>query len=154
MNYVKTDGADSVVKYPYTFADLRKDNPNTSFPQNFTLDDMENVFPVLVDPKPSIDASTQYVTMNAPQEISGQWRVTWTVTDYTAQELEGQAQAEADQMTAGSERDKALAMLIADIWQALNTGNVPNQNPNMTQAEARQMVRSRLEAHLRTLKGL
>jgi hypothetical protein len=51
----------------------------------------------------------------------------------------------ADDIAAGSDRDKALAMVIADVVAKAF---------NITTPEARQMVRDRLVVHLRTLKGL
>jgi len=72
----------------------------------------------------------------------------------TQAEIDTQIEQAADRVTEIGEPEKALAMLVADIWQVLNTGNVPNQNPAMTQAEARQAIKDRLKAHIRTLRGM
>ena len=63
----------------------------------------------------------------------------------TPAEIEAEVQGLADDIAAGSDRDKALAMVIADVVAKAF---------NITTPEARQMVRDRLVVHLRTLKGL
>lgn len=156
MEYLKTDGAGGVLKYPYRLSDLKSENPAVSFPRDIpenTLADY-NVFPVTVEAKPAFDGYTQYLTKNPPQDIGGVWTVTWTVNDYTQQEIDDRVAGEVSGLTDRTTIDTALAMLVADIWRSLNTGVVPNQNPTMTEQEARDAVKQRLESHLRTLKGL
>lgn len=64
----------------------------------------------------------------------------------TAQEIEDMVQAIADDLTnTGNERDKALAMLIADVIARAF---------DITTAQARAMVRGRLVDHLRTINGI
>lgn len=63
----------------------------------------------------------------------------------TPQELEALVQGVADDLTAGSERDRAMAMVMADI--VARAFGISTQ-------DARAMVRDRLVAHLRTIKGL
>lgn len=65
--------------------------------------------------------------------------------DPTPQELEAEVQALAATITHGADRDKALAFVLADL--VAKSFNLPTQ-------EARQMVRDRFVAHLRTIKGL
>ncbi len=42
--YAKINGG-TVVKFPYTFGDLRKDHPNVSFPKNITQGVMQKYGP-------------------------------------------------------------------------------------------------------------
>lgn len=61
--YAKINGG-TVVKFPYTFGDLRKDNPNVSFPKNITAGIMQkyNMVGVLEGPQPST-LTRQYSVM-------------------------------------------------------------------------------------------
>ena len=63
MSYVKiTNGA--VAKYPYSTGQLRRDNPNVSFPRNIPLEIMRRygMRPVTTEAMPDYDPLTQKVT--------------------------------------------------------------------------------------------
>lgn len=95
-------------KYPYSIGDLRRDNPQTSFPAKPTdaLLAEYNVFPVERTDIPVVDY-TQSVTEADPQHIKGKWVQAWTITDLTAEQI---AQIEADQWAnVRSERNVKLA---------------------------------------------
>lgn len=74
------------------------------------------------------------------------WGLPPTAKQITAK-AEAGLQAELDAMTdRASDRDKALAFLMGDIWRSINL--------DLTQQEAWAAVRRRLETHLRNIKGL
>jgi len=75
-----TDG--KITAYPYTLDDLRKDNPQTSFPAEMPPERMAEygVFPVEEVPAPVVRAS-QSATPGEPVFANGAWRQTWVVTD-------------------------------------------------------------------------
>ena len=56
MSYAKIQNG-SISKYPYTFFDLKKDNPNVSFPKDFFEREGEfadfNIVKIFVSDKPS-----------------------------------------------------------------------------------------------------
>ena len=56
MFYVLTDDQGSVVSFPYTLTDLKRDNPDTSFPKiiNAELAASYNCFLVSPTPRPEI----------------------------------------------------------------------------------------------------
>jgi hypothetical protein len=92
----------------YSIGQLRKDNPQTSFPKNPSEEMLAawNVYPVRPTPGPSVDY-TKNVKEGIPVEQDGQWVQVWEVTDATAEEI---AQRTADQASAvRSERDQKLA---------------------------------------------
>lgn len=63
MSYVKiTNGA--VARYPYSVGQLRRDNPNVSFPRNVPVEIMRRygMRPVTVEAMPEYDPLTQKVT--------------------------------------------------------------------------------------------
>jgi hypothetical protein len=108
MAYVKTQGGQTV--YPYSIGQLRKDNPNTSFPKSIP-DEMlaaYGVHSVTVLNAPVYDEATQRIEQDAqPTERDGQWAIRWTVTDLSAEELA----AKSNEKAAGvrMQRDRLLA---------------------------------------------
>lgn len=78
-----------VEKYPYTINDLKKDNPQTSFPQNIsnTLLEEWGVLPVLSTNKPDVDF-TKKVIEETPNLVNGSWYQDWSVIDLTQEEID------------------------------------------------------------------
>lgn len=87
--YVKaTNGV--IDQYPYTVGDLRRDNPNTSFPKNVPESVMAEfgMYPVGYEPAPQYDPATQYIETSAqPSLINGQWLLTKSVVDMTPEQV-------------------------------------------------------------------
>lgn len=65
----------------YTIGQLRRDNPNTSFPKTIPSDTLEQfgVFPLDVKPEPSFDSLTQYIETKPAELIDGSWVMGWEV---------------------------------------------------------------------------
>lgn len=81
----------TVKKYPYSIGDLRKDNPQTSFPKN-PSDQMLaswDVFPVVDPGQPTHDPMTQTVDEFPPAFVvsKNRWERQWAVRPATAQEI-------------------------------------------------------------------
>ena len=73
----------SVDTYPYSVGQLRRDNPNTSFPKRIPDDMLESygVYTVVYTDMPSIDDRTQKVEREAtPSLVAGAWTVGWTTS--------------------------------------------------------------------------
>jgi len=87
--FVKTTN-DQIDQYPYTIGNLRRDNPNTSFPKrpsNEMLSEWGVEVVVRAD-DPIYDPDTQKVqTSEQPELIDGQWTLTKTVVALTTDEL-------------------------------------------------------------------
>ena len=104
--YAKINGG-TVVKFPYTFGDLRKEHPNVSFPKNITQGIMQKygMVGVLEGPKPTPTAYQtvkrnalptrpvigQYTEDDAPMPdmvgediIAGYWMIGYTAVDMFA----------------------------------------------------------------------
>lgn len=84
MTYVKTNASNQVEAYPYSLHQLRKDNPNTSFPKNppdWVLAEW-GVYSVTNIPVPQHDNMTQLATRDAaPAFVDGAWVIGWAVED-------------------------------------------------------------------------
>lgn len=108
--YAKINGG-TVVKFPYTFGDLRKENPNVSFPKNITATVMQKygMVGVLEGAKPTPTAYQrvernalptrpvlgQYTEDDAPMPemvgddiIAGYWMIDYTAVDMFADTTE------------------------------------------------------------------
>jgi len=112
--YVKITSG-SVDTFPYSVGQLRRDNPQTSFPRQVS-DEMlaaYDVYPVTVDDQPSYDDRTQTVAQNATPTGSGStWTLGWTTTAKTAEETQ-----EYDDNVAAANRNKRNSLLAeTDFW--------------------------------------
>jgi hypothetical protein len=69
----------SVESFPYTMRDLRRDNPNTSFPSTISDEELENfnVFRVTVTPTPENDPKTHRLEHSC-ELVDGAWTQVWT----------------------------------------------------------------------------
>lgn len=100
----------NVIKFPYSVGDLRKDNPNKSFPQNPSMEILAlcNVFPVF-SPELIYNPATQISTQNgcAYNEQTQRWEIVWSVRDKTQEELD--AELATAQGNVRAERNKLLS---------------------------------------------
>jgi len=107
-----------VVTCPYTIGKLRKDNPNTSFPNKPTdeLFASFDVQPVTIVDSPSYTKRTQWVTQNtAPTLVDEVWVLGWTVSDKTTDEI-----AEYDAGEASTNRGIRNSLLFETDWTAMS----------------------------------
>jgi len=114
--YVKiTNG--TVDTYPYSVGQLRRDNPQTSFPKQVP-DEMlaeYGIYPVTIETAPSFDKRTQKTEQEAtPTLVNGSWTIGWTTTDKTAEEIQ-----KYDDGVAASNRGKRNNLLAETDYLAL-----------------------------------
>jgi hypothetical protein len=85
----------AVAAYPYPFAQLKRDNPQTSFPRNPSAELLESyeVYEVAQADQLSYDPATQRIEEGTPARVDGAWTQTWNVVALTAEEI---AQQQAD----------------------------------------------------------
>ncbi len=84
--------------FPYSIGDLRRDNPNVSFPAvpSEELLARWNVFPVIDDPTPDYDPATQNCNQKPPSLRNGKWVREWEVVDATDEEIAARKRANAN----------------------------------------------------------
>lgn len=94
MAYVLTNGAFTVVTYPYTVGMLRRDNQNVIFPAVVSDADLAafNVYPVTLMTPPSYNVITQNLVELDPLPTSGGWAQQWSVVSASAQEIADRTQ--------------------------------------------------------------
>jgi len=108
----------TVDTFPYNIGQLRRDNPNTSFPRVVPETTMAayNMFPVELGVELTFDPLTQKIEAAAtPVLTNGKWMLPKTVVALTATEIADMTAGKAQDVR--SQRDK----LIADTdWMALS----------------------------------
>ena len=107
----------TVDTYPYNVGQLRRDNPNTSFPKQIPSEMLESygILPVTFADMPSINGRTQKTEQEAtPSLVDGAWTIGWTTSSKTAEET----QAWDDGM-ASSNRGKRDGLLAETDYFAL-----------------------------------
>lgn len=93
-----------VEKYPYTFADLRIEYRNTSFPSEFDDEVLDAYNMTVVEPSPSPEITyAQMLAEGTPELVGGVWRQTWLVTNKSAEEVA----AVADRLRADAYREES-----------------------------------------------
>lgn len=91
----------------YSIGQLRRDNPQVSFPKNISdaLLATYDVYPLTPVERPVAD-HTKNVNEGVPQQINGAWTQVWDITDASAAEIEVRTQEKA--RSVRSERDHML----------------------------------------------
>jgi hypothetical protein len=114
--YVKiTNG--SVDQYPYSVGQLRRDNPNTSFPKKIPEATMASygMYPVTIADEPTYDSSTHKVQQaETPTLVDGVWTITSSAVSLTAEEITAATDAKA-----AAVRSKRDSLLAETDWMAL-----------------------------------
>lgn len=106
--YVFAEGS-KVLSYPYSLVELRRDNPNTSFPSSMTDQELAawGVFPVMLTDPPTFDFATETLHQLNPVCVDGEWRQVWSLVKVS--DAEAAARLEAQKLSVRQERDQKLA---------------------------------------------
>jgi hypothetical protein len=105
----------------YTIRQLRRDNPQVSFPTEIpdaTLAEY-SVYPLAATPMPAYDPETQRVSEGLAELVDGVWMQTWVVTDLTPEEL-----AERAEVLAREARQERNRLLAESDWTQLSDAPV------------------------------
>ena len=111
MLLVKANGS-TVEQYPYSLGMLRKENPNTSFPKQPSVSDMElfNVYPV-TETFPTVSDTQKLVKVWTPTLVGGEWVLAHEAVDLTSDDI-----AEATAVLAANMREERNKRLAATDW--------------------------------------
>jgi len=112
---------DQIDQYPYTIGNLRRDNPQTSFPKrpDDNLLAEWNVHPVAKTDRPTVD-HTKNVVEGTPVLTDGAWTQVWETTDATAEEITERTEQASNSVR--SQRDNLLADSDWRVIKAQETG--------------------------------
>ena len=108
--------------FPYSIGDLRRDNPNTSYPRNPSDAVLAewNVFPVTDKPTPAYNPATQNCNQANPTLIDGKWEMAWAVTPATPEQIAERTSAKESEV-----RQQRNQLLSACDWTQLPDAPVP-----------------------------
>ena len=122
----------TIDQYPYTVGDLRRDNPNVSFPKQVPEATMAEygMFPVGYAAAPDYNPDTHRIqNSNMPELVDGKWTLTKTVVALTAEQLEDrkaqkrvQIKQRRDQAIVAGTTINGMAIATDDLSQQRITG--------------------------------
>ena len=94
----------SVSKFPYNISDLKKENPNISFPNPITEDALAafDVYPVTPTAPPEYDNKTHRV-MQSVEFIDGTWTLTWELQELPEEQASTYIRAERNRRLINSD---------------------------------------------------
>jgi hypothetical protein len=105
-----------IEKYPYSIGELRKDNPQTSFPENLSNERLAewSVYTVAPTPQPEIDY-TKNLSEGTPVNQNG-WKQVWVISNASSQEVAQRTENQASYVR--SERDQKL---VESDWAVIKS---------------------------------
>jgi hypothetical protein len=108
----------------YTIGQLRRDNPQTSFPKDIPAKSLEgfDMYPVTELSKPDYDATTHYLKHSDFYQVGDKWQVHY----YTEQLPEAQA--------ASNVRSERNRRLTETDWMALSDNTITQEWADYRQA--------------------
>ncbi len=115
--YVKISNG-AVEQYPYTLGDLRRDNPNTSFPKRVNAELLTGygMYPVTRLPVPTYNKRTQFVQDQATPVLNdGVWEVGYDILSNTDEQI-----TEYDNAVSLNARTLRNSLLEETDWMALS----------------------------------
>jgi hypothetical protein len=117
--------------FPYSIGDLRRDNPNTSFPRN-PSDAMLaawNVFPVIEKPAPAYNPVTQNCSQLSPVLLNNKWTITWQLTNATSDQIAQRIRANANYRAFWD------ALLTSSVYGSIRTQSMASLPMNTLATE-------------------
>ena len=94
----------SVAKFPYNIGDLKKENPNISFPNPINENALAgfNVYPVTPIAAPEFDSRTHRVIQGV-ELVDGKWTQKWTLQDLPEEQARANIRAERNRRLINSD---------------------------------------------------
>jgi hypothetical protein len=106
----------------YTIEQLRKDNPDVSFPKEIPTDTLEsfNVYSVNELSRPTFDPETHYLKTSEFYQVNGQWQVHYYPEPLPEQQVAETMRSKRDGLLAASDWVVAVAyeqqVLVSEPW--------------------------------------
>ncbi len=131
MKYIKVENGNPV---RYSIGQLKRDNPNVSFPHPIPKSVLikNNVFPVKTITKPDFDIDTQKAVEGDAVLENEEWIQTWSVVDLEGQELIN-AQARA---ISRARKEAQVQSYIDNMPNWTQVSNVVDSINNLDDAKA------------------
>lgn len=127
MQYIKIN-TDQTTIYPYDSYQIRKDFPNTSFPEQLELIDLSpyGVFPVTRVPKPTYNSTTHVLSEGTPTLVNSVWTQNWVLTalsteDAAAELTKARKARWREIKDIRDDKIKNGGVLLVDKWYSTST---------------------------------
>lgn len=117
----KVDG-DVLVAYPYGTKELKKDNPNVSFPAELTKEILIRHGVVQVETESMPDDYTQNFEMADPAKINGKWKIVWIGTPATEEQIQKRIALKWQDI-----RQRRNELLTASDWTQLSDNQLTDE---------------------------
>ena len=130
--YLKTDGSNAVVKWPYAIETLKQENPSVSFPDTIpeSVLNSYNVYSYLESAMPTYDGTTETLVRDTPALQDGVWVQGWTKQNLPNEMAGDNVRHERDRLLSETDHyalsDNTLSTEMATYRQALR--DVPSQS--------------------------
>lgn len=126
MTYVLVSG-ENALQYPYTYSQLRTDNPHTSFPLTVDAQLLQewNVFSVLPVQKPFVNY-TKTVVEGMPVLVDNNWWQTWNIIDATQEEMSSRTALRAKEIRQLRNKELSNSDWVI-TYSVENNTPVPNE---------------------------
>lgn len=133
--YAKIEN-NQVVKYPYNNADIRRDNPNVSFPEPISDELLKAVGAVKVADvvAPAFDNKTHKAVEKTPVLEGGVWKQSWVVEEQPVDEASANVRAHRDFLLKDTDwvviKHLELNQNIPGVWEVYRQAlrDVPSQS--------------------------
>jgi hypothetical protein len=125
----------------YSIGELRRDNPQVSFPKNPSTELLAQyfVYPLKEVERPVVNFATQNVKEGLPKLVGSTWTQTWVITNATAEES---AQRLQDQSNAV--RSQRNTLLAQSDWTQMPDSGVINKEDWLVYRQALRDVSKQL----------
>lgn len=106
----------------YSIGQLRRDNPQTSFPKNPSDELLAEwgLYPLTVLPKPSVDERTHYLKASDFYQVGGKWQMHYSAEPLPQAQVEQTMRAERDRLLAETDwvvaKAYELQQSVPDAW--------------------------------------
>lgn len=134
--YVKAIGS-QVIAYPYRLHDLKKDNPDVSFPREISNELLAEygVYPVTKVERPA-PTLTQDPVEQPPQLVNGAWTQVWAMVDVSPEEAARRQQDATDEADAAAVKVDAFVQNFIAMTPAKVSAYVNANTANIAQTRA------------------
>jgi hypothetical protein len=126
-----------VAQYPYSSADLRRDNPNTSFSIDSIPASIAAEFgavPVQISALPAYNRQTQCLEESTPISRDNQWFQNWVVVDLSQEKVQARSLAYAQQIR--HERNQRISDFEPRILKALRLQRMGQPHEDLATLDA------------------
>lgn len=128
----------AVVQYPYSFAQLRRDHPDVSFPSAPSDEVLAGFGVVKVHPsdQPTHDAITQNVVQATPVLVNNQWVQGWEIEGATAEQIAARQLRANDVATHREVREDSFVSSFIAMSPAQVNSYIDNNTSNLAATRA------------------